>query len=298
MSFSYEVKTELCRADIGPKTMAAAQAYGVLLFANTFSPREIRIVTGNADLASHFPRLFKRAFGLDFDSVSGDGERKKKIFLITDENKLNRVLSTYGYEAESLTALHINLGALEDEGAKESFLRGAFMAGGSVTDPEKRYHLELSTTHPFVSRELPALLSDMGFESRLVRRGQNYVTYFKMSSAIEDLLTKIGAPVAAMKIMNTKIEKDMTNSVNRRVNCDTANVLKTVVAAEEQLHAVKRLREAGAFEALPEKLREVAEAREENPEMRLSELAAFMGLTKSGLSHRMKKLADKAAELD
>ncbi|MBQ3951438.1 MAG: DNA-binding protein WhiA, partial [Oscillospiraceae bacterium] len=82
MSFSYEVKTELCRADIGSKTMAAAQAYGVLLFANTFTAREIRIVTGNADLASHFPRLFKRSFGLDFDSVSGDGERKKKIFSI------------------------------------------------------------------------------------------------------------------------------------------------------------------------------------------------------------------------
>ena len=287
MSFSYEVKTELCRADIGPKTMAAAQAYGVLLFANTFTAREIRIVTGNADLASHFPRLFKR----------GDGDRKKKVFLITDEAKLSKVFSTYGYEAESLTALHINLGALEDEGAKESFLRGAFMAGGSVTDPEKRYHLELSTTHPFVSRELPALLSDMGFDSRLVRRGQNYVTYFKMSSVIEDMLTKIGAPVAAMKIMSTKIEKDMTNSVNRRVNCDTANVLKTVVAAEEQLHAVKRLREAGAFEALPLKLREAAEAREQNPEMSLSELAAFMGLTKSGLSHRMKKLTDLASEL-
>ena len=80
MSFSYEVKTELCRADIGPRTMAAAQAYGVLLFANTFSPREIRIVTGNADLASHFTRLFKRAFGLEFDSVSGDGDRKKKVY--------------------------------------------------------------------------------------------------------------------------------------------------------------------------------------------------------------------------
>lgn len=278
--------------------MAADQAYGILLFANKFTSDEIRIVTGNADFAAHLARLFKRAFGAEFDSVYGDAQKGKSVFLINDRKKLERILGAYGYEPESFTALHINFGALEDEGAKEIFLRGAFLAGGSVTDPEKRYHLELTTTHPFVSREIPALISDVGFESKLIRRGQYYVTYFKMSSVIEDLLTKIGAPVAAMRIMNTKIEKDMTNFVNRRVNCDTANVLKTVVAAEEQLHAIRKLKESGVYEALPEKLREAAKAREESPETSLSELAAQMGLTKSGLSHRMRKLLELASELE
>lgn len=274
--------------------MAADQAYGILLYANTFSASEIRVVTGNADFAAHLARLFKRAFGVEFDSVTGDAQKGKSAFLINDAKKLSRILGAYGCDDKSLTAVHINLGALEEDGAKELFLRGAFLAGGSVTDPEKRYHLELSTTHPFVSRELPALLSDVGFESKLVKRGQNYVTYFKMSSVIEDFLTKIGAPVAAMRIMNTKIEKDMTNSVNRRVNCDTANVLKTVVAAEEQLHAIKKLRDSGAFESLPDKLREAAEARENSPELSLSELSAAMGLTKSGLNHRMRKITELA----
>ncbi len=175
-------------------------------------------------------------------------------------------------------------------------MRGAFFAGGSITDPQKTYHLELVTDHYSVSREALSLLLDMGFEPKSVARAGNFITYFKSSEAIEDFLTTIGAPIAAMEIMSTKIMKDMTNSVNRRVNCDTANVTKTVDAAQEQLEAIRSIDASGILLLLPERLRETAKLRTENPELSLSQLAAIADppVTKSCLNHRLKKLIEIA----
>lgn len=292
MSFSSDVKAELCRADIGNKTCAVAECYGILLYCNTFSANEIKIVTSSRDFAQRLPKLFRRAFGLEFDQRPCDGENGKLFFTITDGEKTGNILEAFGYERTGLLAHHVNLGILEDEPARAAFVRGAFLAGGSVTNPEKRYHLEIVTDHYLVSREATALFQDMGFEPKSVSRSGNYITYFKQSAAIEDILTTIGAPVAAMSIMSAKIEKDMTNSVNRKVNCDTANVAKTVEAAAEQVAAIRRLRESGTFSALPEKLRETAQLRENNPEMSLSELAEMCdpAVTKSCMNHRMRKL--------
>ncbi|MFQ9411399.1 MAG: DNA-binding protein WhiA [Evtepia gabavorous] len=128
-------------------------------------------------------------------------------------------------------AHHINFGMLEETHCRLSFLRGAFLAGGSVTDPQKGYHLELATTHLRVSRELDTLLLELGYAPKETTRKANYITYFKQSEAIEDLLTAIGAPVSAMELMNAKAEKLLRNGVNRRVNCEAANVDKTVDAA-------------------------------------------------------------------
>ena len=110
-----------------------------------------------------------------------------------------------------------------------------FFAGGSVTDPAKRYHLELATSHLQVSRELEVLLREFGYPPKSVTRNGSCITYFKQSDQIEDFLTLIGAPVAAMSVMSAKLEKDLRNSVNRRLNCDSANLDKAVEAAQEQL---------------------------------------------------------------
>lgn len=292
MSFSGRVKAELCRLETGSRQQAAAECYGALLYANTFHTKRIRIVTSSEDFAQRLKKLFKKAFGVDFDAVE---EGRKLSLTIEEPSKLGAVMDAFG--CEQLGVHHINLGAIEEEGAREAFLRGAFLSGGSVTDPEKSYHLELSTDHYFVGREIGALMQDMGFEPRSVQRGGNYVTYFKASNVIEDFLTTIGASVSAMEIMQKKIEKDMTNSVNRKVNCDTANVLKTVLASASQMDAIAKIRERGAFDALPEKLKEAAALREANPEMPLSELALEAGISKPGLSHRLKRLTDIAAGL-
>ena len=183
---------------------------------------------------------------------------------------------------------------LEEEHCRLAFFRGAFLAGGSVTDPAKRYHLELSTPHLSVSRELRALLLECGFTPKETTRKANSITYFKQSEAIEDFLTKIGAPCAAMDIMSAKVEKSMNNTINRKVNCDTANADKVVAAAQEQIDAIRRIERDYGLDVLPEKLQSAALLRIANPEASLADLAtlSYPPVTKSCLNYRLKKLME------
>ena len=282
-----------CRVPLTRRCCARAEAYGVLLYAGSFSPTEVRIVTESEDFAARLPKLFQKAFSVRFDTQESGS---KSIFRITDGQKLAVILETLGYDPDQHYALHVNFALLEEECCRASFLRGAFLAGGSVTDPLKRYHLELATPHLQAGREVEALLRDMGFEPKNVMRQNNLITYFKSSTHIEDLLTLIGAPGRALEIMSAKIEKEMRNTVNRRVNCDAANLDKAVLASREQVEAFTRLTESGAINDLPVKLQEVAVARLLQPELTLSELAATFDppLTKSCLNHRIRKLMEIA----
>ena len=297
-SFAGKVKNELCRVPVQRLCCARAEAYGVLLYGNTFSPTEVRLITESADFAARLPRLFQRAFGLKFDRLPEE-ERGKLIFGITDRSKLDRIINQLGYDPRQNLVLHVNFGLLEDECCRTAFLRGAFLAGGSVTDPEKRYHLELDTGHAQASREVAALLTEMGFLPHSVRRGGSSVIYFKQSEHIEDLLTTIGAPAAAMDIMTAKVGKEIRNGANRAMNCDMANVNKTIDAALEQKNAIQRLQENGRLERLPEKLRQTALLRLQYPEMSLSQLAEKCDppVTKSCMNHRMRKLLEEAKKL-
>ena len=294
-SFAGKVKNELCRVPVQRLCCARAEAYGVLLYGNTFSPTEVRLITESADFAA---RLLQRAFGLKFDRLPEE-ERGKLIFGITDRSKLDRIINQLGYDPRQNLVLHVNFGLLEDECCRTAFLRGAFLAGGSVTDPEKRYHLELDTGHAQASREVAALLTEMGFLPHSVRRGGSSVIYFKQSEHIEDLLTTIGAPAAAMDIMTAKVDKEIRNGANRAMNCDMANVNKTIDAALEQKNAIQRLQENGRLERLPEKLRQTALLRLQYPEMSLSQLAEKCDppVTKSCMNHRMRKLLEEAKKL-
>lgn len=297
-SFAGKVKNEMCRVPVQRLCCARAEAYGVLLYGNTFSPTEVRLITESADFAARLPRLFQRAFGLKFDRLPEE-ERGKLIFGITDRSKLDRIINQLGYDPRQNLVLHVNFGLLEDECCRTAFLRGAFLAGGSVTDPEKRYHLELDTGHAQASREVAALLTEMGFLPHSVRRGGSSVIYFKQSEHIEDLLTTIGAPAAAMDIMTAKVDKEIRNGANRAMNCDMANVNKTIDAALEQKNAIQRLQENGRLERLPEKLRQTALLRLQYPEMSLSQLAEKCDppVTKSCMNHRMRKLLEEAKKL-
>ena len=299
MSFSYNTKTELCRLVPDEQCCALAECYGVLLYGNTFSAREIRVITGNQSLGQRLTERFSKAFSISFDILPELTKGGKQAYIINDPDKLNRVFEAYGFSPGSVLAHHVNLGVLEDECCRRSFIRGAFLTGGAITDPAKSYHLELVTDHFNVSREMYSLLLDMSFSPKETVRGGNFITYFKQSSAIEDFLTLIGAPLHAMEIMSAKIEKDMRNSVNRKVNCDTANVTKTVDAAASQIEAISRIEAAGAFAALPEKLKQTAVLRLQNPELSIKELADISTppVTKSCLNHRLRKLVDMSGAL-
>lgn len=293
MSFSADVKAELCRTRLTRACCARAEACGVLLYCNQFSAQGIKIVTESADFSARLPQLFRRAFQITLPpKTEAESSSGKQIFSMEDPEKLARIWEVCGGAFGGGIAHHINFAFLEDEHCRLAFLRGAFLSGGSVTDPQKSYHLELVTSHYFVNRELTALLLDMGYHPKDTTRKSNYVTYFKQSEYIEDLLTSIGAPISAMAIMNAKVEKNLRNGINRRVNCDAANADKTVDAAQEQLVAIRSLASSGQLESLGEKLQEAARLRQAYPELSLSDLAALCQppVTKSCLNHRLRKL--------
>ena len=300
MSFSSDAKAELCQLRVDKKPLALAEAYGVLLYGNAFSARELRIITASPDFARRLPRLFKRAFGLEFDQLPAENAAGKRSFVIREREKLSRVFAAFGLDLDGTLTQHINFGVLEEEGCVEAFVRGAFLSGGSVTDPEKRYHLELATPHQSVSREMVSLLLDLELSPKETRRSGNALLYFKKADLIADFFTRLGAPVTAMKIMTAKVDKEMRNAVTRQINCDSANADKTVAAAQNQLDAIRRVVRVYGLDALPEPLKDAALLRITNPAASLADLALLSSppVTKSCLSHRMKKIMALAETLE
>ena len=300
ISFSGSAKAEICRNIPVKKCCALAECFGILLFCNTFSADSLKIVTESREFGQLLPKLFKRAFNVSFDIFPSLEAPGKLAFQIVDPDKISVIMETYGFTPTETLALHVNLPVLEDECCKASFLRGAFLAGGSVIHPEKGYHMEMTTTHQSVARETYTLMDDvLGFAPKLTERGGNAVLYVKQSEKISDLLTLLGAGVGAMAIMEARLEKEMSNKVNRRCNCDDANISKVVDAAQEQLTAIRCLRESGMFENLPDKLKQAAEARERNPESALAELASQMEppISKPAMNHRLQRLVQMAQEV-
>ncbi len=298
-SFSASAKAESCRVFPHKHCCALAECFGILLYCNCFQADGIKIITESREFAYILPKLFKKAFDINFDSYPSMEAPGKLVFQIWDEEKISDIMEAFGFDVRDLLSLHVNFPVIEEDCCKAAFLRGAFLAGGSVTDPGKGYHMEITTTHLSVARETDALLREvMGFPPKMASRGGGLVLYLKQSELISDLLTYLGAPVAAMGIMEARLEKELNNKVNRRCNCDDANTSKVVEAAQEQLAAIRTLREAGLMDKLPPKLRQAADAREENPSASLSELAAMMEppITKPAMNNRMKKLIQMAKE--
>lgn len=299
LSFSAAAKAEICRYTPHRHCCALAECFGILLFCNSFSRDGIKIITESREFAHGLPRLFKQAFDISFDTFPSMEAPGKLVFQIYDSEKIHAIMDAFGFAPKDTLALHVNLPVLEEECCKAAFLKGAFLAGGSVTDPAKGYHMEVTTTHAAVAREVYVLIHEViGFETKVAGRAGAQVLYLKQSELISDFLTYLGAPVASMGIMEARLEKELNNKVNRRCNCDDANTSKVVEAAQEQLVAIRTLRHAGVLDKIPGKLKEAALAREENPEASLSELAALMEppITKPAMNNRMKKLMQYAKE--
>ena len=299
LSFSAAAKAELCRDIPHKRCCCLAEAFGILLFCNSFSAEGIRIITESREFAWMLPRLFKRAFDIEFDSFPSMESPGKLVFQIFDPDKIDTVMDSFGFAMADTLSLHVNWPIVEEECCRTAFLRGAFLGGGSVTDPVKGYHMELTTTHQAVARETRVLIQDaMDFTAKTAQRNGCVVLYIKQSEQISELLALLGAGVASMGIMEARLEKELNNKVNRRCNCDDANISKVVDAAQGQLNAIEILKEKGLLDKLPAKLKQAAVARENNPESSLSELAALMDppITKPAMNQRLKKLIEFARE--
>ena len=299
LSFSAGAKAEICRILPNRECCALAECFGILLYCNSFGQDGIRIITESREFGLILPKLFKKAFNVTFDNFPSLESPGKLVFQITDSEKISGIMESFGFSFQDTVALHVNLPVVEDDCCKTAFLRGAFLAGGSVTDPEKGYHMELATTHQSVARQTYTLIREItGIEAKAAKRGGGQVLYLKNSDQVADFLAFLGASVAAMGIMEARLEKELNNKVNRRCNCDDANTSKVVEAAQEQITAIRALEERGLLENLPAKLKQAADARLQHPSSSLSELAGMMDppITKPAMNHRLKKLMDMAKE--
>lgn len=188
---------------------------------------------------------------------------------------------------------------VQSEIGRRAFLRGAFLGAGSLSNPERGYHLEFVAEQEDFARDLCRLLCGEGLSARMIQRKNSYVVYIKEGEHIANLLTMMGAHTAILNMENVRIIKQMRNDVNRAINCETANLDKTLNAAYKQIESIRYIQEKVGMEALPESLREVAQLRIENADATLSELVALMGgeIGRSGINHRLRRINQFAQEL-
>lgn len=304
MSFSTDVKEELCKCDMGSSCCNRAELSAIISFCGSVVTRTegsaLRIRTENFHVAKRTQELFKSVFGYDIDIT----ERAKKRFgstytiYIYEAAQLSSVANKLGLVINKMIKFNINPFVVQEECCKRAYLRGAFLGGGSVTSPEKSYHLEFETHYQGLSRDLVQLFSDMDFEVKTVTRKSLSVVYLKESEVIADVIAFMGATDAMIELYNVKMEKDYKNNINRRVNCETANLKKQGDAAAKQIVAIKKLA-ADKKTVLPDQLKELASLRIEYPEASIKELGEMLNpqISKSGVNHRLKKLMEMAEKL-
>lgn len=298
MSFSGEVKKELCHIDADKKCCMKAELAGIMLFCGTVVQRkwdsELKLRTENPIVARRIHKLIKELFHIMVEILSTKTTKANPMYsvILTKENGLKTILDELGLLQNGSVKFGLNPFLVQDNCCMRSFLRGAFLGGGSVNSPEKSYHFEIETHYYGLSRDLSSLLDEEGFAVKTIVRKSNYVTYIKDSEVIGDFLGIMGATTSMMELYNVKIEKDVKNSVNRRVNCETANMTKTVSAAVSQNIQIQKILDKKGIESLPDNLRDIAVLRLENPDASLKELGEMLNppISKSGVNHRLNKL--------
>lgn len=303
MSFSSKMKNDLSRIKFEDKCCQKAELSALIRVSGTiqfkgFKKFKLTIVTENAAIARHIFTLFKKTFSIQTEVLVRKNKTLKKnnSYMMMIENAFD-ILMELEIIGEENGLLGINHGIPENIVAKEcckrSYLRGIFMGGGSVSDPERSYHLELTLHNKKYGEALSHfIMESYELESKFIIRKNNYVLYFKDGDQIVDFLNIIGAHTALLNFENIRIVKEMRNSVNRLVNCETANLNKTVDAAYRQVKDIKLIEEKRGLEFLPDNLREIAELRVENPDLSLRELGEELQppVGKSGVNHRLRKI--------
>lgn len=291
MSFSADVKKQLCSIENECSECDRAELCGIFEFAGNVKNGSMKLVTENENVADKIIFLLKKCFGIDIEYV------KRELaysFVINDINVLSDI-------AEGIRLFEIN----EEKNSKKvkpccvlAYVRGAFLGGGSVTDPEKGYHLEFSSKFENITKKLCTILKSMDFNAKTIYRKGNYIAYIKECEVIADILGAVGAGLAVLTLYNVQIEKEMRNSVNRQVNCETANLDKVIKASLRQIDAIKKIERVSGLDKLPDTLFQMAKIRLEYPEESLKELSERMKLGKSGVNHRLNRLIEIADELE
>ena len=294
MSFATEVKTELVSVE-KQNCCVLAQSYALLLFGRAFSGRELSLLTENEQVAAAYAGAIETLSGTKIvPERTGAGNYR---IVLEDRDVIARILAAVGHDAAGRR--RVNFAVLQDECCFAAFIRGAFLACGTVTDPEKEYHLEFSVSSKGLCADLMKLFDEFDPSPKMTERTGSYMLYFKNSTDIEDVLTLMGAPECSMRVMGAKAYKSVMNTVNRKVNFENANLRRTVAAANRQHDAIGYIQRRAGIDSLPEELREVARLRLENEDMSNAQLARMLSesITASGVNHRLSRILRIAEQM-
>lgn len=312
MSFSAKVKGEICRIGSLSKNEARAELSAIMKVSGTLSlggnkQLSFRITTENPSIARRIFKLLKQFFNIHTKLFvkRSNSFKKNNIYMviITEEMGVRDLLKEVGVlnSLEGIISLDYEIpkDISEKDNTKKAYIRGAFLGGGSISNPEKTYHLEFVTHNLDYAEQLSHLINSYGLFSKVIQRKGSYVVYIKEGEQIIDLLNIVGAHTSLLELENVRIMKEMRNNVNRLVNCETANLSKTVNAAVRQVESIRLIEREIGFQRLPKNLREIAELRLSFPDESLKELGELLQppVGKSGVNHRLRKIEKIAEEL-
>ena len=312
MSFSSKVKEELSKECNSPRHCCIAETAAIISMCGKviFDEKDhvrIEIHTENVTVARKYFTLLKKTYNINTDisirHSSSLNKNRSYVLSVNDDETARKILMTcrlmkpFGVIEEDFSISDSLI--IQRECCKRAFIRGAFLAAGSVSDPVKTYHFEIVCLSEAKAKQLQMIMETFNINARVIKRRKYFVVYVKDSSQVVDLLNIMGAYNALMDMENVRIVKDMRNNVNRKVNCETANINKTVSAAVKQIEDIRFIQMSSAFDKLPESLQEMAELRVRYPEATLAELGQLLDtpVGKSGVNHRLKKISLFADEL-
>ncbi len=312
MSFSARTKNELCHIKVRRSCCKYAELAALIYACGTIhlagkSQVNLRINTENASIARRIFRLIKDLYNVQARVVVRKNQRLRKnnsyFLILSNEQEAKKILEDLGIlyrESKGQNIMiyqKINPKLIKKRCCKKAYLRGAFLGGGSVSDPEKTYHLEFVSHTEDYAKSLCDLVNEFDLHAKMIERKNNFVVYLKEGENIVNLFSIIGAHTALLNLENIRIYKDMRNNINRIVNCETANLSKTINAAVRQIENIEYIRDNIGLAKLPPPLREIAELRLVHSDASLRELGQMLNppIGKSGVNHRLRKL-DKIAE--
>lgn len=311
MSFSSETKNELARVkdiDVNDKQ---AELSAIVRMSGTIQivglrKINVKITTELNSIARRIFKLLKKEFNIETTISVNKNQMLKRnnsyVLMVKSENGAETLLKKLGILENRngfFPTNRVPKEVFENDILKKAYIRGAFLGGGSISDPEKNYHMEFVTNNEDYANSLRDLINSLELNSKIVARKNSFVVYLKESEQISDLLSMIGAHQALLSLQSTKIVKEMRNNVNRIVNCETANLSKTVNAAVRQVENIKLIQSKIGISSLPQNLQEIALLRVENEDMSLKELGEMLNppISKSGVNHRLKKIEQIANDL-
>lgn len=313
MSFSSNTKNELSRIPITNSCCSLAELAAMVRMNGTIqisgnATINLKFNTENAAIARRIFSLLKFLYNTEVEVMVRRNRQLKKnnnyLILVNDKDISGKILKDIGFVDEDNLSIFtpyfkVPEEIIEKRCCKRSYIRGAFLGGGSISNPEKTYHLEFVTNNEEHAVDLLNIINYFELNSKIVTRKDNFVVYLKEGEQIVDLLNIIGAHQALLKLEDIRVLKDVRNNINRIVNCETANLGKTIDASLRQIESIEIIRDKIGLNKLPENLREIAELRLENTDASLKELGMMLDhpVGKSGVNHRFKKLEEISDKL-